>query len=78
MFKELRPAILAFIALTVITGAAYPMLVTGFAQSCSRTQANGSLIEARRQGGRLEPDRPAVQRSEILLEPAVGDLAPAL
>ena len=32
MFKELRPAVLAFIALTVITGVAYPLVVTAFAQ----------------------------------------------
>jgi K+-transporting ATPase ATPase C chain len=44
MFKELRPAILAFIALTVITGAAYPMLVTAFAQLFP-SAATGSVIE---------------------------------
>ncbi len=32
MLKELRPALLAFIALSVITGVAYPLLVTAFAQ----------------------------------------------
>jgi K+-transporting ATPase ATPase C chain len=45
MFKELRPAILAFVALTVITGAAYPMLVTAFAQLFPNA-ATGSVIEA--------------------------------
>ena len=44
MFKELRPAILAFIALTVITGVAYPLLVTAFAQLFPN-QATGSVIE---------------------------------
>jgi len=44
MFKELRPAIVAFIALSVITGVAYPLLVTAFAQLFS-FQATGSVIE---------------------------------
>jgi K+-transporting ATPase ATPase C chain len=44
MFKELRPALLAFIALSVITGVAYPLLVTAFAQLFPN-QARGSVIE---------------------------------
>jgi K+-transporting ATPase ATPase C chain len=32
MLKELRTAVVAFIALSVITGVAYPLLVTAFAQ----------------------------------------------
>ena len=44
MLKELRPAILAFIALTVITGVAYPLLVTAFAQLFPN-EATGSVIE---------------------------------
>ena len=44
MFKELRPAIVAFIALSVITGIAYPLLVTAFAQ-LFRSEATGSVIE---------------------------------
>ncbi len=44
MFKELRPAVFAFIILTVITGVAYPLLVTAFAQLFPN-QATGSVIE---------------------------------
>lgn len=44
MLKELRPAVIAFILLTVITGVAYPLLVTGFAQLFSN-KATGSVIE---------------------------------
>lgn len=44
MFKELRPAFFAFIMLTVITGVAYPLLVTGFAQLFPG-KASGSVIE---------------------------------
>jgi K+-transporting ATPase ATPase C chain len=44
MFKELRPALLSFLALSVITGIAYPLLVTAFAQLFPN-QATGSVIE---------------------------------
>jgi len=45
MLKELRPAVVSFIALSVITGVAYPLLVTAFAQLFPN-QATGSVIEA--------------------------------
>jgi K+-transporting ATPase ATPase C chain len=44
MFKELRTAVVSFIALSVITGVAYPLLVTAFAQ-LFRSEATGSVIE---------------------------------
>jgi K+-transporting ATPase ATPase C chain len=43
MFKELRPAALAFVVLTLITGIAYPLIVTAFAQLFS-DKATGSVI----------------------------------
>lgn len=45
MLKELKPALLMLAVLTVITGAAYPLLVTGLSQAVFPHQANGSLIE---------------------------------
>jgi len=45
MLKELKPAILITIVLTILTGIAYPLAVTGIAQTVFRKQANGSLIE---------------------------------
>lgn len=44
MLKELRPAILITIVLTVITGIAYPLAMTGVGQALFHKQANGSLI----------------------------------
>jgi len=40
MLKELRPALLVFLALTVVTGVLYPLAVTAFAQLFPR-QAQG-------------------------------------
>ena len=40
----LRPALVLFAVLTLLTGVAYPLLVTGVAQSLFPAQAGGSLI----------------------------------
>jgi K+-transporting ATPase ATPase C chain len=44
MVAQLRAAVVLLFALTVITGVAYPLLVTGIAQAAFPHQANGSLI----------------------------------
>jgi potassium-transporting ATPase KdpC subunit len=49
MLKELRPAIVILVALTVMTGLIYPLAMTGAAQVLFPHQSQGSLIE---QGGK--------------------------
>ena len=44
MFKQLRPALASLLVLSMVTGVAYPLLVTGIAQLAFPEQANGSLL----------------------------------
>ena len=44
MFSQLKPALILLLIFTVLTGIAYPLIVTGIAQVVFPSQANGSLI----------------------------------
>ena len=45
MNKILRPVLVTFTVLTLVTGVAYPLLVTGVGQSLFPAEAAGSLIQ---------------------------------
>ncbi len=45
MLKQLKQSVLATLMLTLLTGLAYPLVMTGLSQALFPTQAHGSLIE---------------------------------
>jgi potassium-transporting ATPase KdpC subunit len=62
--KLLRESLVLFVLLTLVTGVAYPLLVTGVAQVAMPYQANGSMITAEHAS-----DRSRSMGSELIGQP---------
>ena len=60
--SELRPALILFVLLTLLTGVVYPLVVTGIGQVLFPTPGERQRDRSGRQSGGLATDRPAVLR----------------
>jgi potassium-transporting ATPase KdpC subunit len=73
MFRELRAAAVLLVVLSIVTGIAYPLLVTGIAQVAFPSKANGSLIDAGgmpvQNGARGAKDGARAVGSELIGQP---------
>jgi K+-transporting ATPase ATPase C chain len=63
MAAQLRSALTVFFILTILTGVAYPLAVTGIAQLLFPHQANGSLIYKDGKPIGSYADRPTFRRA---------------
>ncbi|QRY76945.1 potassium-transporting ATPase subunit KdpC [Pseudomonas sp. PDNC002] len=77
MFKQLRPAIVSLVLLGLLTGEAYPLVVTAISQVAFHDQANGSLV--RDQNGNVRGSALIAQKFDgaqwFHSRPSAGDFA---
>ena len=64
MFNVIRPAVSLILLMSLVTGVAYPLVVTGVAQVAFADQANGSL---------LRDDQGRVRGSALIAQPFSGE-----
>ena len=73
MLRQIRPAIMMIVVMTVITGLVYPLGMTGLAQLIFPHQANGSLIEKDGKVIGSDADRSELRLRQVFPRPPVGD-----
>jgi potassium-transporting ATPase KdpC subunit len=73
MLNNLRPALVLFILLSLITGVVYPLAITGVAQVAFADKANGSIITSAASDGGGKPIGSSLIGQEFA--PRTSDLA---
>ena len=75
MKNILRPVLVIFAAMTVVTGLVYPVVVTAVAHAAFPSQSNGSLIEKNGKTVGSELIGQQFDAPLVFLGPALGDRA---
>ena len=71
--KELIRALLIFLVLSLMTGLAYPLVITGLAAAFLPGEGRGQPGRGPRASRRLRPHRAKVHGGPLLPRPAVGE-----
>ena len=71
MMQNVLRALRAVVVLAVLTGLAYPLVITGIAQLTMSGKADGSLVAGGRAGRRELVDRAGVGRRRVVPRPAL-------
>ena len=76
--RYIRPALSLVIAMTVLLGVIYPIVVTGVGSAIISLAGGWESHLCRQDTDRFPAHRPKIQRPEVFLGPAIRHLAPAV